>query len=76
MSKVRLQNHLTDVAGVEEAKAGSLKWLTFSKILPVYRDRGSIPKGVPVGRPSGTGKTLMAKAVAGEAGVPFQHFWL
>jgi len=43
----------------------------FSKILPVYRDRARIPKGVPVGRPSGTGKTLMAKAVAGEAGVPF-----
>jgi len=54
MSKVRLQNHLTDVAGVEEAKA-ELLVVDFSKILPVLSRSGLDSQRSPVGRPSGTG---------------------
>ena len=61
-----------DVAGVDEEKQELQEIVEFLKNPKKYTDMGArIPKGVLlVGHP-GTGKTLLAKAVAGEAGVPF-----
>ena len=61
-----------DVAGVDEEKEELQEIVDFLKNPKKYTDMGArIPKGVLlVGQP-GTGKTLLAKAVAGEAGVPF-----
>ncbi len=61
-----------DVAGAEEAKAELQEIVDILRNPARYRDLGArIPRGMLlVGRP-GTGKTLLARAVAGEAGVPF-----
>ena len=78
-SKARLvnageKNRVTfdDVAGVDEEKEELEEIVEFLKSPKKFTDMGArIPKGVLlVGQP-GTGKTLLAKAVAGEAGVPF-----
>ena len=68
------KNRITfdDVAGVDEEKEELEEIVEFIKNPKKFTDMGArIPKGVLlVGQP-GTGKTLLAKAVAGEAGVPF-----
>ncbi len=61
-----------DVAGVEEAKEELREVIAFLRAPQRFqRLGGKIPKGVLLVGPTGTGKTLLAKAVAGEAGVPF-----
>ncbi|HEX4281915.1 MAG TPA: ATP-dependent zinc metalloprotease FtsH, partial [Solirubrobacteraceae bacterium] len=61
-----------DVAGIDEAKAELTEIVDFLKNPDKYlRLGGRIPRGVLLSGQPGTGKTLLARAVAGEAGVPF-----
>ena len=62
----------SDVAGNEEAKESLMDLIDFIKDPEIYNDFGArIPRGVLLHGSPGTGKTLMAKAMAGEADVPF-----
>jgi cell division protease FtsH len=61
-----------DVAGIDEAKGELTEVVDFLKNPDRYRKLGGrIPRGVLLAGRPGTGKTLLARAVAGEAGVPF-----
>ena len=63
-----------DVAGVKEAKEELKEIVEFLRSPKKFLDIGArIPKGVILTGAPGTGKTLLARAVAGEAGVPFFH---
>ena len=62
----------SDVAGEDEAKENLAEIVDYLHNPKKYTDVGaSMPKGVLLVGPPGTGKTMLAKAVAGEAGVPF-----
>jgi cell division protease FtsH len=66
--------HITfeDVAGIDEAKEELTEIVDFLKMPDKYLKLGArIPRGVLLSGSPGTGKTLLARAVAGEAGVPF-----
>lgn len=62
----------SDIAGVDEAKENLTEIVDYLHNPEKYREIGaSMPKGVLLVGPPGTGKTMLAKAVAGEANVPF-----
>lgn len=64
--------HFSDVAGEDEAKENLTEIVDYLHNPTKYREIGaSMPKGVLLVGPPGTGKTMLAKAVAGEADVPF-----
>lgn len=72
ISEDRTKVTFDDVAGVDEAKEELQEIVDFLKNPDKYRKMGArIPKGVLLLGAPGTGKTLLGRAVAGEAGVPF-----
>ena len=67
--------HFSDVAGEDEAKESLAEIVDYLHNPQKYTEVGaSMPKGVLLVGPPGTGKTMLAKAVAGEANVPFFSF--
>ncbi|KAI4252743.1 MAG: hypothetical protein LQ352_004099 [Teloschistes flavicans] len=78
-SRAKKFNHETDVkvkfkdvAGMDEAKAEIMEFVSFLREPETYSRLGAkIPRGAILSGPPGTGKTLLAKATAGESGVPF-----
>jgi len=75
-AKIYMENELNvsfaDVAGADEAKQELIEVIEFLKTPSRFTEIGGrIPKGILLVGPPGAGKTLLAKAVAGESGVPF-----
>ena len=71
-TNAKVNINFSDVAGLDEAKEEVMEVVDFLKNPKKYTTLGGkIPKGVLLVGAPGTGKTLLAKAVAGEAGVPF-----
>ncbi|OGW57862.1 MAG: cell division protein FtsH [Nitrospirae bacterium RBG_16_43_8] len=72
MSDKAVKINFADVAGIEEAKEEVQEIIDFLKSPQKFSKLGGkMPKGVLLIGAPGTGKTLLAKAIAGEAGVPF-----
>ena len=72
LSKEEVTTKFSDVAGVEEAKSEVEEIVQFLKDPEKFHKIGArIPRGVLMCGLPGTGKTLLARAIAGEAGVPF-----
>jgi cell division protease FtsH len=68
----KMKVRFADVAGIDEAKGELMEVVEFLRNPERFRRLGGrIPKGILIVGAPGTGKTLLAKAVAGEAGVPF-----
>jgi cell division protease FtsH len=66
------ETRFRDVAGVDECREELVDIVTFLKDNSVYQRMGArMPRGVLLVGDPGTGKTLLARAIAGEAGVPF-----
>jgi cell division protease FtsH len=65
---------LADVAGCDEAKLELTETIEFLRTPEKFHKLGArIPRGIMLYGPPGTGKTMLARAVAAEAGVPFHH---
>jgi cell division protease FtsH len=65
---------LADVAGCDEAKLELTETIEFLRTPERFHKLGArIPRGIMLYGPPGTGKTMLARAVAAEAGVPFHH---
>jgi cell division protease FtsH len=70
--KTKYNTRFSDVAGATEAKEEVVEVVDFLKRPQKYRKMGAkTPKGILLVGAPGTGKTLLARAIAGEAGVPF-----
>lgn len=67
-----IETRFSEVAGLNDAKMEIMEFVDFLKNPTKYKQLGArIPKGALLSGPPGTGKTMLAKACAGEAGVPF-----